>query len=195
MQKTNQTLAAIDHLIGSAIRARRLEMGLSLKDVGSSTGLSIGLLSQIERGLSSPSVRSLNLVANALNVSPAWIFDSVDVELEQSDIVVRKDQRWTVNYAEGITKQVLTRQGTEGLELLLVVMEPHASSGADFYSHEGLEAGLVMLGSLLLFVDSEVFRLKEGDSFKFRSTIPHRFENPGEKESQVLWALTTPSYV
>jgi transcriptional regulator with XRE-family HTH domain len=193
-EKHKQEALEIDDVIGSRIRSRRLELGLSLKELSLSSGLSIGLLSQVERGLSSPSVRTLSLISAALAVSPSWLFEPPP-QPEQSGIVVRKEQRWTIDYADGITKQLLTRQGSDGLEVLLVIMAAGASSGDDFYTHPGEEAGHVIVGAMTLYVQDEVFQLKEGDTFKFKSTTPHRFENPGDIEAQVLWILTAPSYV
>jgi transcriptional regulator with XRE-family HTH domain len=194
-EKHKQESLEIDDVIGSRIRSRRLELGLSLKELSLSSGLSIGLLSQVERGLSSPSVRTLSVLSAELGVSPSSFFEATPRQPEPSGIVVRKEQRWTIDYADGITKQLLTRQGSDGLEVLLVIMAARASSGDDFYTHPGEEAGHVIVGAMTLYVQDEVFHLKEGDTFKFKSTIPHRFENPGDTEAQVLWILTAPSYV
>ena len=187
-------LNSIDGSIGAMIRERRQTLGLSLKELSSATGVSIGLLSQAERGLSSPSVRTLSLISSALDVPTSWFFNAAPSDPE-SAVVLRKAQRRVITYAKGITKQILTHVGSPGLELLLVQMAGDASSGDDFYSHPGEEAGYVLSGSIRLFVEDEVFLLSEGDTFKFPSTTPHRFENPHCHPAQVLWVLTTPSYV
>lgn len=193
-RKRDAELASIDDSIGALIREKRRELGMSLKELSAATGLSIGLLSQVERGLSSPSVRALNLISAALDVPTFWFFSESSLP-QRPDIVLRKSQRRLITYAEGITKQILTHMGMPGLELMLVEMSAHASSGEDFYSHPGEEAGYVLSGSLRLFVEDDVFLLREGDTFKFASTTPHRFENPDAKGAQVLWVLTAPSYV
>ena len=51
-----------------------------------------------------------------------------------------------------------------------------------------------MQGCLELWVESRKFVLKRGDSFSFASTLPHRYSNPGEVETIVIWAITPPSY-
>src|SRR5690606_18415439 len=96
------------------------------------SGLSIGLLSQVERGLSSPSVRALSLISTELGVPPSWFFNASSMQ-QESTIVLREAERRTIDYAEGITKQILTHVDSTGLELLLVQMTAHASSGDDFY--------------------------------------------------------------
>jgi len=184
-----------DGLIGIKIRQRRLELGLSLKEISADSGLSIGLLSQIERGISSPTVRALRLISETLRVSPSWFFEPVPTTSPETGIVVRRERRRTITYAEGITKELLTDENASGIELLLVRMEPGATSGDEPYVHPGDEAGHVIAGRLRLFVGIEVFVLREGDSFRFKSTIPHRFENAGERQTQVLWALSAPMYV
>lgn len=193
-EKNTAGSECIDNMVGALIREKRQELAMSLKELSEASGLSIGLLSQVERGLSSPSVRTLSLISTELGVTPSWFFGHSEAQ-QESSIVLRKAQRQSVDYAEGITKQILTHVGMPGLELLLVQMDGHASSGDDFYSHPGEEAGYVLTGSLRLYVQDDVFLLREGDTFKFKSTIPHRFENPGKSESQVLWILTAPSYV
>ena len=80
------------------------------------------------------------------------------------------------------------------LELLLSTLEPGASSGEEPYSHEGEEAGLILEGTLELWIDDEHHLLAQGDSFAFASTRPHRYRNPGSTTTRVVWAITPPSF-
>jgi len=80
------------------------------------------------------------------------------------------------------------------------VMEPHlfriaAESGSgESYSHEGEEFIYVLRGDLEINVDGEDYRLKPGDSFYFESATPHRWSNPGRKETLLLWVNTPPTF-
>ena len=56
------------------------------------------------------------------------------------------------------------------------------------------EAGVVVSGSLELWIGERRFLLSEGDSFGFPSSVPHRYTNPGPSEAIVIWAVTPPSY-
>jgi mannose-6-phosphate isomerase-like protein (cupin superfamily) len=73
------------------------------------------------------------------------------------------------------------------------VLEPGADSG-EAYSHKADEAGVVVAGELELWVGERHFNLGLGDSFAFSGTIPHRWRNPGNGTTQVVWAITPPSY-
>ncbi|MGA0593621.1 helix-turn-helix domain-containing protein [Enterovirga sp. CN4-39] len=183
--------------VGLRMRLLRQAQGLPLQKLSAETGLSIGLLSQIERGISSPTVRHLRLISDCLGVGPSFFFGVVDENKcqELGNIIVRAAGRRIIQFAEGIRKELLTPDDPDGIELLLVTMEAGASSGEEFYVHPGEEAGTVLTGSMRLFVRTETLILAAGDSFRFKSTIPHRFENAGQEQTRVLWALRAPVYV
>ena len=182
---------AVDVAVGQRIRDLRRSRKLSLEVVASSTDLSIGYLSQIERGLSSPSLRVLATIADVLGVGIAGLFGTKETAGGASDaIVTREPQRAELNlWRTGISKQLLSPSGSEGrLNLFLVHMEPGGSTGDELYTHDGEEAGLVIEGEMKLTVDAESWTLQQGDSFRFASRRPHRFSNPSNKtKAVVLW--------
>jgi transcriptional regulator with XRE-family HTH domain len=182
---------AVDVAVGQRIRDLRRSRKLSLEVVAGSTDLSIGYLSQIERGLSSPSLRVLATIADVLGVGIAGLFGTKETAGGASDaIVTREPQRAELNlWRTGISKQLLSPSGSEGrLNLFLVHMEPGGSTGDELYTHDGEEAGLVLEGEMKLTVDAESWTLKTGDSFRFASRRPHRFSNPSDKaKAVVLW--------
>ncbi|MGH6644057.1 MAG: cupin domain-containing protein [Bradyrhizobium sp.] len=182
---------AVDVAVGQRIRDLRRSRKLSLEAVAGSTDLSIGFLSQIERGLSSPSLRVLATIADVLGVGIAGLFGAKETADTGSDaIVTREQQRAELNlWRTGISKQLLSPSGSEGrLNLFLVHMEPNGSTGDELYTHDGEEAGLVIEGEMKLTVDAESWTLKQGDSFRFASRRPHRFSNPSDKaKAVVLW--------
>jgi quercetin dioxygenase-like cupin family protein len=85
--------------------------------------------------------------------------------------------------------------GTDGrlMEMYELTLEAGGSSGADFYNHEGEKAGVVVAGTLRLWLHEESYILEEGDSFQFPSAIPHRFDNPGRHLARVLWINSPPA--
>ncbi|KAB1070282.1 cupin domain-containing protein [Methylobacterium planeticum] len=186
---------AVDVAVGQRLRALRLARGLSLEKVAASTGVSIGFLSQVERGLSSPSLRMLALLADTLQTGLAGLFGG-ETQGPDDAIVTREQDRpnlWL--WRAGITKQLLTPSGTAGgLSLFRTVLEPRASTGDDPFSHDGEEAGLVLEGDLVLTVESRTLRLVAGDSFRFASRRPHHFANPSATERTiVLWVNAIPA--
>src|SRR4051794_717611 len=80
-----------DDGIGRKLRQRRAIRGLSLQEVADRADISIGLLSQIERGVTTPSLRSLRQICLALDMPVGWLFD--EGEGERSDVVVRVNAR------------------------------------------------------------------------------------------------------
>ena len=92
----------------------------------------------------------------------------------------------------GITEELLSPNLSGPLELLISTIHPGADS--EYYTHDGAEAGLVMNGTLELWVNDEHYRLHAGDSFAFPSTTPHRCANHGKKPVKVLWVITPPHY-
>jgi transcriptional regulator with XRE-family HTH domain len=182
---------AMDVAVGQRIRDLRRTRAMSLEAVAARTDLSIGFLSQIERGLSSPSLRVLATLADVLGVGIAGLFGAKENDAAAPNaIVTRERQRAELNlWRTGISKQLLSPAGSEGrLNLFLVHMEPGGSTGDELYTHDGEEAGLVIEGEMKLTVDAESWTLKHGDSFRFASRRPHRFSNPSSNsKAVVLW--------
>lgn len=181
--------------IGGEIRDLRKARRMTIKALSERTGLSIGHLSEIERGLSSPNVKALHDIAGALGVTISWFFHAADAaEAGEHVYFVRAANRRHVHFESGITDELLSPHLRGKLELLLSRFPPGASSGASPYAHDGEEAGIVISGSLELWIADKRLLLEEGDSFGFESTLPHRYCNTGDKEAVVIWAITPPSY-
>jgi len=182
---------AMDVAVGRRIRDLRRVRQFSLETVAARTDLSIGFLSQIERGLSSPSLRVLTTLSDVLGVSLAALFGASPSSEGASDqVVTRGLQRPELKlWRNGISKQLLSAAGSDNrLNLFLVHIDPGGSAGDELYTHDGEEAGLVLEGEMILTVDSETWSLKTGDSFRFASRRPHRFSNPAQDaKAVVLW--------
>lgn len=181
--------------IGLEIRHLRKAKGLIIADLAAQTGLSVGYISQVERSLSIPSIKALHALSHALGVTVSWFFhpETDDAE-ELRDVVVRREARRVLTFDNGIRDELLSPNLGRELELLRSVFPPGTSSGPIPYTHKGEEAGLVVTGALTLWVGEREIHLKEGDSFAFSSEEPHRYANPTESESVVIWAITPPGY-
>jgi transcriptional regulator with XRE-family HTH domain len=181
--------ASVDREVGGRIRALRQAKGLSLETVAGAAGLSIGFLSQIERGLSSPSLKVLAALADALDLSIAALFGASGGPTGSEAVVVHADERATLQlWRSGIVKQLLTPGGQGArLNVYLVILAPGANTGDEPYSHHGEEAGLVLEGAMLLTVEDQSWLLKAGDSFRFESARPHRFASASDAETRVVW--------
>ncbi len=181
-------------MLGEQIRALRKIKGLTLQQVADRIGVSTGYLSQIERNRSKLPIGVLKRIATVLGVQMSWFFQPETLgPPEERGLIVRADRRRKMSFTgTGIAEELLSPNLNGPLELLLSTIAP--GSDSDFYSHDGAEAGLVMAGTLDLWIDERKFRLEVGDSFSFSSTRPHRCANPGSMATQVVWVITPPHY-
>ena len=181
--------------LGKEIRDLRKAKRMTLTELSEVCGYSISFLSQLERNVSRPSIKCLHDISLALGVSISWFFgDTGPALLEERDYIVRGSRRRRLEFDSGIIDELLSPSLSGQIELLLCRLAPGASSGEDTYEHPGEEAGLVVSGTFEVWIGDRHFILKAGDSFSFPSTERHRYRNPSDEETVVVWAITPPSY-
>jgi DNA-binding transcriptional MerR regulator/quercetin dioxygenase-like cupin family protein len=174
--------------IGGHLRQLRASRGLSLAQVASAVGISVGFLSALERSQMSGSVGTLRKLARFYKTNILDFFDAQGASSRQ----VRPTERKVLEAGAGVRMELLAWGNT--------VMEPHLfrvapeSGSGESYAHEGEEFIYVLRGDLEITVDGEEYRLKSGDSFYFESATPHRWKNPGRKETWLLWVNTPPTF-
>ncbi|MGE3702715.1 MAG: helix-turn-helix domain-containing protein [Hyphomicrobiaceae bacterium] len=185
-----------ESFIGNRMRELRKTKRMTLAALGKAAGLSVGFLSQVERNLSSPSIKVLHDIARVLGVNISWFFEENDpATTHERRHIVRLAKRRRLHFGSGVVDELLSPNLSGQLELLLSRFEPGAESGGDGpYSHDGEEGGVVLAGSLELWIGDAHYVLEEGDSFGFSSTVPHRYRNPGKTEAVVVWVVTPPTY-
>ena len=180
--------------LGSRIRAIRERQGRSLRSVAEAAGVSESFLSQVERGVASPSVASLRGIATALDESIANFFE----EREGSSLgqLVRvADRRRLVHPKRHWIDLILTPRTSSKLQVIMSIVEPGQGSGQEPYAHDSDEECVIILqGTLRFWVGDEEYLLEEGDTLLFESRVPHRNVNPGPGRTEVLWITTPPSY-
>ena len=178
--------------IGGRLRSRRRVRGLSLKEVASKAGLSIGMVSQVERGQVSPSIRSLRSICDALDMPVIWLFESHDEQqMDDRDIVVRSGSRRELSYDNGaLRKEILTPDTQPQIQMLRFILEPGADSGEPYSNAEGGKCGLVIAGTLGLELDGRTFTIATGDSFAFPAQAMVRFWSIGDQVCEVIWVVS-----
>lgn len=182
---------ASDRRLGECVRLLRQRMGLSIQELGRRTGLSTGMISQMERGLATPSVRTLRLLSLVLQVPISFFFEERPAGPPPRYIVRRAQRRLLRLTPSGVLKEALAPDTPGSMEMYELTLNPQGSSGADFFRHEGEKAGYVLSGTLRLWLDHEAHLLEEGDTFRFPSTVPHMFDNPTEAPTRIVW-ITVP---
>ena len=181
-----------DAELGARIRALRIARGATLRELAGEAGVTESFLSQVERGVASPSIASVRRIARGLGHSIAELF----AEDRPVGRVVRAADRRRVAYPGlGAVDEFLTLAADGRLQVILSTVEPGGGTGDEPYAHESDEEVLIVLeGSLDLWVGSEEYHLATGDAVTYPSRIPHRNTNPGPGVTRILFCMTPPSF-
>jgi transcriptional regulator with XRE-family HTH domain len=187
--------------VGRKIRVRRLQAGLTLQRLASTVGVSQSLISQVERGLASPSITTLRRIAAALDVPIAALFLGDDVaSYGETDrlgrrLVVRRAERKRLHVPRSkIGYELLTPDLNRKVEFLRIQYEPGSMTHPAPMSHPGEENAVCLEGSVVVTIDGHDFVLNEGDSISFDSGRPHQVENRTDKRAVLISAITPPSF-
>jgi len=152
---------------------------------------SVSFISQLERGKTNASFKSLRRIAAALEVNFSDLFD--DHPLGPSR-VLRHEDRPMLDSREGSRKYLLTHHPLGYLEAYIGEFDPGASTGPEKYNHgQSHELLLVLAGTVEVEIDDTSFVMREGDSIEYSSAQMHRTENIGESLAKVMWVVSPPS--
>ncbi len=165
-------------VIGLRIKNLRNEKKYTLKYMSENTGLSIGFLSQLERGMTSVAVDSLSKIAALLDVELSSFFDT-DTNINDSHILRRYEHKATV-VSPGIIEYALSNHVTDYKVLpRLVELMPTAAdeSELELYTHAGEEFIYILEGILTIQIENDVYQLYPGDSAHIRSALKHNWKN------------------
>jgi transcriptional regulator with XRE-family HTH domain len=177
--------------LGSRLRQFRYARQMSLEELAEKTGLSIGLLSQLERGIGNPAYVTLRRIVDALHIRAGQlVFDTEEVQA-----VIRKDQRRrTVFPKPGVTTDYLTPVSGHVLQALWVRYEVGLQFEEVPLRHEGEEVVVLVRGTLEIHVGDQAYMLHEGDSILFDCSLPHWYHNPGPEPAEIFSAMTPPAF-
>jgi transcriptional regulator with XRE-family HTH domain len=176
-------------VVGQRVKALREAMQLSLRDLAERSGVSAPMLSQVERGETSPTLSVAARIARGLDLSLSQL---LRLDESQHVVIVTKEQRRKSQAgAKGHTYEMITPPlPGQRVSLSEHTLAPGASTGGkgDSSIHEpgSRETLLVQQGALDLLIDDERRILKEGDSVTFDADLPHHFENPGKTTTTFL---------
>lgn len=173
--------------ISCKIRLLRTKKGLTLKELSEKTSLSIGFLSQVERGSSSLAITSLKKIADALDVDMTYFFQE---EIESRIVMKKEDQQSFQLIGSDVTYSKLSGnfQGRM-LEAVKATLQPSQKDEISF-SHPGEEFYYILKGAILFHINEEEYFVREGDSIHFSSNRKHFWENPLPEESTLLCVYT-----
>ena len=188
-----RALERIDRRISDDLRALRQARSLTLAQLSEKVGRSVGWLSQVERGLSMPSLPDLRRMASIMNVPFSFFEKRVASDDPEVDIVVRAGARRILHPAEtDIEDELLSPSLGGSFEMRRRRLAP----GADMTVYPprgGEEAGFVIAGSLTVEADGKACRVSAGDSFRLKGkTLSWR--NESDEDAIVVWVLSPPVY-
>jgi transcriptional regulator with XRE-family HTH domain len=187
--------------LGHLIRALRLERNLTLTAVAQAAGVSASLISQVERGLATPSISALRRIAGALNVPIAALFlgkpEPSDGESDRGGrrLIVRRHERKGLHVpGSKVVYEQLTPDLNRKVEFLWIEYKPGSITHPDPMSHPGEENAICLQGSVVVTIDDQEFELSEGDSISFESGWPHQVENRTSRRAVLVSAITPPAH-
>ena len=189
-------------MYGSRIREMRKRRGLTLKEVASATGYTIGHISQIERDLKSPSLVALRKIAACLNCSEVWlIMDDSELSAKSSEegkkskesYLMRKENRIPMKIPEIdvsysiFTPSKLPNAQEAQMTGLIVRLKPNTWVTEKMISHGNYDESLLLLkGELELRIDNSTYMIYEGDSFYIPKNCLHNYLNTSNEEATII---------
>jgi transcriptional regulator with XRE-family HTH domain len=182
--------------LGGTIRELRQERRLSTVQLAKACGVSTSLISQVERGLTSPSLDVLWSVARALDVPIGTFFQGEPVEEPpgQAPVVVRADHRKRLGVNSTLTYELLSPDLRHQIEFIWVEFGPGVEGPLAPFTHPGEEQMVVIQGEMHFWVDGEEFVLQAGDCITIDASRPHRAGNRSDAPAIVIAAITPPSF-
>lgn len=180
--------------IGRKIKELRNDKKMTLKELSEKSGLSVGFLSQLERGLTTIAVDSLENIAQILGVQLLYFFD---VPCKTNKKILRSYERQILSIQEGgfISYSLCPDLGDKSFIPKLIEVLPHKNEEqVALYKHSGEEFIYVLEGILTMYIENDVYELYPGDSVHMDSDIVHNWQNNTNKLVKIL-AVNSPNYL
>lgn len=193
VKKRKETANPHHSEVGARLKALRLAQGLSVNELATRAGVSAGMVSQVERNKSNPSVRILERLRQALSVPLSSLLedDGTTSHPEIETFVRRRTDRPNFEVGKhGMEKELLSPHGDHDLQVMVITLPPGVGSD-EVLIGVGEKAGVVQEGTIKLFVGETIVELHAGDSFQFKSTVPHSVRNESNKVARLLWIMNT----
>ena len=183
----NGTAITHEGTVGARVKSLREAMDLSLRDLADRSGVSAPMLSQVERGDTSPTLAVAQKIAAGLDLTLSQLL-RLD---EDPHVVVVRGGRGRTRRRRGHRIEELTPPlPGQRADVSVHTLNPGAATGApdDPPVHEpgSRETTVVVAGAAELFIDGQRHELHEGDCVTFDADLPHHFENNGDTDSRLI---------
>lgn len=173
------------------MRRIRQRLGLTVEEFARDSGLSTGIVSQLERGQGNPSFSTLCRLAEGLGVH---LSDLVKEDGSGRSALVRADHRLQLPLAEdpeGLVRELLTPSLDTPMQVIRTVMPPHTSHEQRPFRHLGTETVHVLSGRLVMVIGEERHELAAGDTITYDCTLGHWWENASGQPAELI-GITVP---
>jgi XRE family transcriptional regulator, regulator of sulfur utilization len=162
-------------------------MDLSLRDLSERSGVSAPMLSQVERGETSPTLAVAEKIAAGLELTLSQL---LRLDEDRHAVVVRSGERRTRRRRGHTVEELTPPLPGQRADVSIHTLAPGAATGgpADPPIHEpgSRETAVVLTGEVDLFIDGARHQLGAEDSVTFDADLPHHFENPGRGKARFL---------
>jgi len=173
--------------VGRRIRALREAMDLSLRDLAERCGVSAPMLSQVERGETSPTLVVAERIARGLDLTLSQL---LRLDERGHIVITREGERRTRSRRGHRTEELTPPLPGQRADVSIHILDPGAATGrpGDPPLHEpgARETAVVLEGSVSLLIDDERHDLEEGDSVTFDADLPHHFVNESDGPARFL---------
>jgi transcriptional regulator with XRE-family HTH domain len=183
-----QSTATADPVaIGIRVHSLREAMGLSLRDLALRSGVSAPMLSQVERGETSPTLAVAAKIASGLELTLSQL-----LRLDEGEhvVVIRRGERRKRKRSGHSLEELTPPLPGQRADVSLHKLAPGAATGGDddppLHEPGARETAVVLEGSPVLVIEGDRHALGSGDSVTFDADLPHHFENPGEEEAELF---------
>ncbi|MFH1681834.1 MAG: XRE family transcriptional regulator [Candidatus Eisenbacteria bacterium] len=174
--------------LGRRLKSIRLQKGLTLREVELLSGVSMTHTSQIERGMTSPTVGALEKLARALDKTASYFIE--EAVLDETSLRSRDDRSTLISEKCGLRLEGLSGGIAGGMLHFCYVKATPVLTEPPRRTHEGEEALTVLKGSIEVVVGEDRYRLRAGDSLHFRSNRPHVFYSNTRSGAEAVWVST-----
>ena len=181
------TVVTPDGAVGTRVKSLREAMDLSLRDLAERSGVSAPMLSQVERGDTSPTLAVAQKIAAGLDLTLSQL---LRLDEDRHVVVVRDGQgrtrRRRGHRVEELTPPLPGQRADVSLHILAAGAATGAADDPPVHEPGSRETTVVIEGATELFIDGQRHQLKEGDSVTFDADLPHHFENNGEIDARLI---------
>lgn len=179
--------------VGTDIRALRKSRSITLVDFADSLDRSVGFVSQIERGISEPSIQDLRNIAAMFDVPVSFFFGENSGDPNEARYIVRAGERRKLgNPEQGLIEELLSPDLGGSFEIIRSEFAPGATL-LEAQQRDTEESGFVISGTFEIEISGMWHTLQEGDSFRFAGE-PYRWQNTTNKPAILIWAVSPPVY-